>query len=108
MDRPVSNPNLYSLPATEYNKCLQDTFEYFKHKTVKLKDGRIGTVVGVDPRPMINSVPTTAGQDGNWLVIRVPKDASKPGRTPDTNAWAMPDDVEIVEKPSPKEKELKT
>lgn len=104
-NRPKSNPNIYNLPKAEFNQCLQETLAYFKDKQVKIPDGRVGTVLGVDPRPM-KGQSTKQGNDGNYLVIRVPKIAV-PGRHAFENAWHMPDDLIIVEKVS-KEQELKT
>lgn len=100
MERPASNPDIARLPAVEYNKCLQDTFAFFKYKMVKLKDGRIGTVVGVDPRPV------RGGPDGNFLCVSVARQAA-PGRVLTAMEYVLPDDLEIVETPQ-KETELKS
>lgn len=105
--RPRSNHELIKLPTVGYNQCLQDTLAYFNHKRVRMKDGLIGIVIGVDPRPMKNGNPTATGQDGNYLVIRI-ECQDLPGHLSHTNAYAMPDDLEIIEKPIPKELELKT
>jgi len=104
-NKPTNRPDIYTLSKEESNKCLQETLAYFKNKLVKIPDGRIGNVVGVDPRPM-KGQSTTQGNDGNYLVIRVPRPAA-PGRHAFENAWYMPDDLTIVEKPT-KEKELRT
>lgn len=103
-NKPKNQTDIYTLSKDEFNQCLQETLAYFKGKQVKIPDGRIGNVVGVDPRPM-KGQSTSAGNSGNYLVIRVPKSAV-PGRHPFENVWYMPEDLMIVEKVQ--NKEIKT
>lgn len=104
-NKPKNQTEIYKLSKSEFNQCLQKTLAYFKGKKVKIPDGRIGNVVGVDPRPM-KGQSTNAGNDGNYLVIRVSKIA-QPGRHSSENVWYMPDDLTIVEQTT-KNQDLKT
>lgn len=94
-EKPASCPDIYRLNKDEFNKVLQNTYAYFKDKKVKIPDGRIGSVFSVDPRPMKGSS-TSAGSEGNYLCVRVPRIAA-PGRSPWENVWFMPDDLVVVE-----------
>lgn len=96
-DKPTNYQVMYNQSKEEFNRILQETYAYFRHKLVRIPDGRVGKVVGVDCRPM-KGVPTSVGQDGNYLVISIPYK-----KAPAEHVWQMPDQLTVVDNLNGKE-----